>query len=96
LKNSITEPRFCVGHYRLGVAYERKGDLSAAEQSLTNAISVDAPECRGLQDAWDARGRVRVRMGKVGDARADFERCRDISTDTLTGQGCAASLARLQ
>jgi type IV pilus assembly protein PilF len=96
LKNSITEPRFCVGHYRLGVAYQRKGDLAAAEQSLSNALAVDAPECQALQDAWQARGDVRMRLGKVPEARADFERCRDISADTLTGKTCVEALARTQ
>jgi type IV pilus assembly protein PilF len=94
LKNSITEPRFCVGHYRLGVALRKKGDLGAAEQSLTNALSVDAPECRALQDAWEARAEVRAQLGKAAEAHADFEKCRDIAADTLTGQTCAAALAR--
>jgi type IV pilus assembly protein PilF len=94
LKNSITEPRFCVGHYRLGVAYQRKGDLAAAEQSLSNALAVDAPECQALQDAWQARGDVRMRLGKLPEARADFERCRDISAETLTGKTCVEALAR--
>jgi type IV pilus assembly protein PilF len=94
LKNSITEPRFCVGHYRLGVAYERKGDLAAAEQALTNAVAVDAPECRALQDAWQARGEVRTRLGKTEDARSDFEKCRDISAETLAGRACVEALAR--
>ena len=96
LKNSVTEPRFCVGHYRLGVAYEKKGDLATAEQSFTNALSVDAPQCKGLQDAWEGRGEVRVRLGKMPDARADFEKCRDISADTLTGKTCVDALARIQ
>jgi len=96
LKNSITEPRFCVGHYRLGVAYQTKGDLAAAEQSFTSAVSVDAPECRGLQDAWAARGAVRMRLGKGADARVDFEKCRDLSPDTGAGKGCVAALAGLQ
>lgn len=94
LKNSITEPRFCVGHYRLGVAYESKGDLVAAEQSLTNALSVDASGCRDLQDAWSERGRIRLKLGKGADARADFEKCRDLSSATATGKGCAEALAR--
>jgi type IV pilus assembly protein PilF len=96
LKNSITEPRFCVGHYRLGIAYVRKGDLTAAEQSLSNALAVDAPECQALQDAWQARGDVRLRLGKLPEARADFERCRDISAETLTGKTCVEALARTQ
>jgi type IV pilus assembly protein PilF len=96
LKNSITEPRFCVGHYRLGVAYQMKGDLASAEQAFTSAVSVDAPECTGLQDAWAARAAVRARLGKTADARADFEKCRDLSPETAAGKGCVESLSRLQ
>jgi Tfp pilus assembly protein PilF len=96
LKNSITEPRFCVGHYRLGVAFERKGDLAAAEQSLTNALAVEAPECRNLQDAWEERGQVRMKLGKLADARGDFAKCRDISAETLAGRACVDALARIQ
>ena len=96
LKNAVTEPHFCVGHYRLGVAYEKKGDLAAAEQSLTNAVSVDAPECKNLQDAWEERALVRMKLGKLADARADFEKCRDIAADSLTGKRCVEALPRIQ
>lgn len=96
LKNSITEPRFCVGHYRLGIAYEKKGDLGSAERSLTNALSVDAPECKNLQDAWQERARVRIKLGKTADARADLEKCRDISADSRAGRACSDELARIQ
>jgi type IV pilus assembly protein PilF len=96
LKSSVTEPRFCVGHYRLAVAYEKKGDFAAAEQSLTTAVSVEAPECKNLQDAWEERARVRVKLGKVADARADFEKCRDIAVDSRTGKACIEALARIQ
>jgi type IV pilus assembly protein PilF len=96
LKSSITEPRFCVGHYRLGIAYEKKGDLAAAEQSLTNAVSVEATECKNLQDAWQERARVRVRLGKTSDARGDFEKCRDIASDSSAGKACVEALAKIQ
>jgi type IV pilus assembly protein PilF len=95
-RSAITEPRFCVGHYRLGIAYEKRGDLPAAEQSLTNAVSVAAPECKNLQDAWQERARVRMKLGKIADARADFEKCRDISTDSRAGKACIEELARIQ
>jgi type IV pilus assembly protein PilF len=95
LKNAITEPRFCVGHYRLAIAYEKKGDLAAAEQSLTNALHVDAPECKNLQDAWQERAAVRMKLGKLADARADYEKCRDISADSLTGKRCVEALATI-
>lgn len=93
LKNSITEPRFCVGHYRLGAAYEMKGQFAEAEQSLTTAVSVDAPQCRGLQDAWLVRARVRAKLGKQADARADYEKCRDISAETDAGKACVQALS---
>jgi type IV pilus assembly protein PilF len=95
LKKAITEPRFCVGHYHLGMAYERKGDLTAAEHSLTNALEVDVPECKNLQDAWQERAQVRMKLGKLADARADYQKCRDISAETLAGRACAEALARI-
>jgi Tfp pilus assembly protein PilF len=95
LKNAVTEPRFCVGHYRLGVAYEKKGDPTGAEQSFTTALTVPDPNCENLQDAWEARGRVRVRLGRPNDARQDYEKCRDISAETPTGKLCAQRLAAL-
>ena len=95
LRNAITEPRFCVGHYHLGIAYETKGDLAASEQSLTHALDVDAPECKALQDAWQARGRVRSKLGKTADARADLEKCRDLSAETSAGRACVEALARI-
>lgn len=96
LKNAVTEPRFCVGHYRLGVAYDKKGDLQNAEVSLTNAVEVDAPECKALQDAWFERGNVRMKLGKADDARKDFEKCRDIAADTASGKACAEARSRIR
>jgi Tfp pilus assembly protein PilF len=93
LRNAVTQPRFCVGHYRLGVAFDKKGDLAQADKSLTDAVTVESPDCQNLQDAWEARARVRMKLGKVEDARADFQRCRDISADSVTGKGCAQMLA---
>lgn len=95
LKNAVTEPRFCVGHYRLGVALEKKGDLAGAENALTSALTVPDPQCENLQDGWEARGRIRVRLGKQGDAQKDYERCRDISQETTTGKTCVKQLGGL-
>lgn len=95
LTNAVTEPRFCVGHYRLGVAFEKKGDLASAENALTSALSVKDPNCENLQDGWEARGRVRIRLGKQGDAQKDYERCREISEETTTGKSCIKQLGSL-
>jgi len=95
LENSITEPRFCVGHFRLGIARERRGEWVAAEQSFSNALSVDSADCKNMQNAWAERGRARIHLGKVDEARTDFIHCRDLSVDSSEGKACADELARL-
>jgi type IV pilus assembly protein PilF len=94
LRNAVTEPRFCVGHYRLGVGLERKGDPTLAEQSFTTAVTAD-PQCAELQDAWEARARVRLKLGKASEAKQDYERCALISKETSTGKICVRELAKL-
>lgn len=94
LRNAVTEPRFCVGHYRLGVAWEQKKDFAQSEQALTQAVSAGGA-CEKLQDAWAVRGRVRNKLGKSADARADLEKCRDLAPATQTGKDCVSQLAAL-
>jgi len=94
LRNAVTEPRFCVGHYRLGIGLEKKGDAGQAEQSFTSAVTAD-PQCADLQDAWEARARVRVKLGKSAEAKADYERCAEISKETSTGKICVRELTKL-
>lgn len=94
LRNAVAEPRFCVGHYRLGVGLEKKGDAALAEQSFTSAVTAHE-ECADLQDAWEARARVRVKLGKQDEAREDYERCAEISKETATGKVCVRELAKL-
>ncbi len=89
LRNSITEPRFCTGHYRLGIAYEKKGDFVAAEKSFSDAVSVPSADCQALQDAWFERAQVRLKLGKTAEAQGDFARCREIGSTTETGRECA-------
>jgi tetratricopeptide (TPR) repeat protein len=90
------QPLFCVGQYRLGLAYEKKGDLGSARDALTKAVETDQPQCKRLQDAFSARARVFARQGLRDEARADLERCRDLSRETPVGQKCAAQLQTYQ
>jgi type IV pilus assembly protein PilF len=89
LRNSVTEPRFCTGHFRLGMAYETKGDFVAAEKSFSDAVGVPSADCQSLQDAWFERARVRLKLGKTAEAQGDFARCREIGQATDTGKECA-------
>lgn len=90
LKNSVAEPRFCVGHYRLGLAYEKKNDMGNAEASFTSSVSAD-PECDRLQDGWSGRCRIRKRANNP-EWKKDCEKCREISAKTKTGKTCEALL----
>ena len=39
---------------------------------------------------------MRMKLGKVADARTDFEKCRDISVETTAGKACQDALAKTQ
>lgn len=90
------QPFFCVGQFRLGLAYEKRSELDLAREAFTKAVETDQPECKRLQDAFDARARVAEKQGQRDQARSDFERCRDIAATTPIGQRCAAQLRTLQ
>jgi type IV pilus assembly protein PilF len=93
LRNAVAlQPKFCVGHYRLAVAEEKKGDAAGAEASLTRALEVEAPECKNLQDAWEARARLRAKAGRLEEARADYLKCKEISPETKLGKACMVAL----
>jgi type IV pilus assembly protein PilF len=97
LRRSIAaQPLFCVGSYRLGLAYERKGELAPALEALTRALETEAPECTRLQDAFAARARVAARLGQADRARADLERCVELTTSTETGKNCRSMLDKLK
>lgn len=94
LRRSVAaQPAFCVGHFRLGLAFEKKGEMQAAREAFSRAIEVDRPECRGLQDAWEARARVALKQGEADDARSDYQHCEEIAPTTVTGRKCAAAAA---
>jgi len=82
---------FCVGHYRLGLAYSGSKDFEKAEQAFTAALEADE-RCDGFQHAWHERGVARMNLGNREDARADFERCVELAAKTAEGQACSRNL----
>ena len=90
------QPDFCVGAYRLALAYEKRGDLEAAHQTVTRALQTDRPECRSFQDAFHARARIAMRRGDRDRAREDLQRCRDLNATNATGRECEVTLAKLK
>ncbi|MBK8253253.1 MAG: tetratricopeptide repeat protein [Polyangiaceae bacterium] len=97
LRRSIAaQPLFCVGAYRLGLAYEKKGDFGAAREAFTKAVETQAPDCGRLQDAFDARARVGSKLGLRDEVRADLTKCIDIGKQTPVGKKCAEQLRAMQ
>jgi type IV pilus assembly protein PilF len=93
LKHSVAaQPLFCVGSYRLGLAFEHKQEFTTALEAFTRALETDAPGCNALQDAFAARARVRMKLGESDAARTDLERCVALSGKTKPGKECSSML----
>jgi Tfp pilus assembly protein PilF len=95
-RSTAVQPAFCVGHYRLGVAYEKKKDPRAAIAAYTRALAVDNPRCKQLQEAFAARGRLQIQLGRQDDGISDLEQCVHLANSTQTGRECAALLSSLK
>jgi tetratricopeptide (TPR) repeat protein len=84
-------PNFCVGYFRLGMAYLGTHEFDKAEQALTQAIEADK-RCSTFQDAFQRRGEARMNLGMRDDSRSDFERCVELDAHTEAGQACSRYL----
>lgn len=82
------QPRFCVGHYRVGQVRFAMHELMEAEQALTQALESDPSCATGFQEAYSLRGQVRAQNGRREDAISDFERCLEMGSTTETGRAC--------
>ncbi len=89
------QPRFCVGHHRLGEAYFALDRLEEAEGALDEALGADE-RCEVLQGAWRLRGEVRARRGDALGAVADLEKCEELGPRTEDGEACAGLLRALE
>jgi Tfp pilus assembly protein PilF len=89
------QPLFCVGNYRLGVAYHRSGAMESAAEALNRAVSTDAPGCSAMQDAFLERAEVYFALGELNRGRDDLDRCLHLSKSTEIGHKCSALLGSL-
>ena len=97
LRRSIAaQPLFCVGLYRLGLAYERRHEDTAASEALTRALETQAPGCNALQDAFAARARIELKVGNADAGRADLQRCVELSGKTNAGKECSSMLQKFK
>ncbi len=90
------QPMFCVGNFRLGLAYESQKRFFEALGAFTRALETDHPSCQSLQDAEAGRARCLVGLTRVAEARGSLERCVRLSAKTSAGQECGSILAKLK
>lgn len=90
------EPLFCVGNYRLGLAYHQAGQLASARDSLDRALETPAPGCSSLQDAYLQRALVHTELNEYEQARTDYDRCISLDKRSRTGERCSALLRALE
>jgi type IV pilus assembly protein PilF len=95
LRSVAAQPRFCVGHYRLGLARERKGMKEGAIEAFTQALEAD-PRCKSLQDAYLARARVAADLGRLEPARQDLDECVRLARETPAGKECDSLRQKLK
>ena len=94
LQRSVAaQPSFCVGHFRLGVAFERKRTLLAALQAYNRALDPHSGACQGLQEAYAGRARVLQKLNRGEEARKDLLKCVQLDKTTPAGRECAVLLA---
>jgi Tfp pilus assembly protein PilF len=97
LKRAVAaQPRFCVGHYRLGLAYEKKGEHVAARHALNRALTVAEGRCARMQDAFWARSRVFRALGETAALQEDLLRCHELGERTRVGRRCGRALQDLR
>jgi tetratricopeptide (TPR) repeat protein len=82
---------FCVGWYRLGLAYAATKQFDKADQAFTSALESNSL-CEAFQHAWKERGLARMNLHNRDDARSDLERCVELGPKTEEGQACNRSL----
>jgi tetratricopeptide (TPR) repeat protein len=89
------QPRFCVGHFRLGQAYYLKGEYEKAQASLAAAVRTEEDGCAELQEAHQLLGMTYLRIGREAEARDSLDRCREIDPASDIGVSCGEARAGL-
>jgi len=95
-RSVAAQPAFCVGFYRLGLAWEGKKELAKALESYSRALETEAAPCQRMQLAYLARARVQLQIGAVDAAREDIDQCLALDANGRTGKDCATLRERLK
>ena len=97
LRRSLFEqPLFCVGRYRLGQAYYKKGDFETARPNLEEAVKESDAGCHMMQEAQHLLGMVYLRLEDDEAALAAFERCSSIDSTSELGVQCLSTAGTLK
>lgn len=96
LRRSVAaQPSFCVGNFRLGLAYEKKGQSKLGYDAFGRAVETERPGCKNIQEAWEGRGRIAKKLGLVEEARVAYGQCVELSKSSNAGNRCKGALRSL-
>jgi tetratricopeptide (TPR) repeat protein len=97
LRRSVAaQPLFCVGNYRLGLAYFGRKDYTQALEAFSRALDTADPGCQALQEAYLGRAKASLELSRMDGAHEDLDRCVAISKASKTGKECDAILRNLK
>ena len=85
------QPRFCVGKYRLGEAYYKKGSHDQALANLQAAVAITEGGCDRMQAAHELIGMCLLRLNRNDEAREAFAACIEIDPTSESGVKCATA-----
>lgn len=89
-RSVAVQPNFCVGHFRLGLARYQKHDFPGAVLAYNNALAVDNPRCKAMQEVYLSRAQALLQLSEAEAARSDLAVCIAQDATTPTGQTCQA------
>ena len=95
-RSTAAEPAFCVGSYRLGLAYLRKKDPKAALLAFDRALQTDYEACQGLQVAYLERARAKLQLKQKEGAKTDLTECVRLDEKSANGRECETLLAKVK
>jgi type IV pilus assembly protein PilF len=89
-RSVAVQPNFCVGHFRLGLARQKKQDYRGAVLAYSNALAVDNPRCKAMQEVYLSRAQALMQLSQLEAAKSDLVQCVAQDATTPTGQTCQA------
>jgi type IV pilus assembly protein PilF len=99
LKKAVQlQPLFCLGYYRLGVAYNEMKRSKDALEALETCVTTEDQwgDCKRFQEAFALMGDIRAALGTPDTAREDYRKCLELDPNNALGIQCKKKMNAIQ